>query len=141
VASEVAGLLFRAHRLASRRLADALKPLGLTPALASVLVRVGLADGTTSGEISAELGVTAPSVSQAVGALASMGYVERRPDPTDRRRTVPVLTEDGREAVGEVLAAKKQVFASPGSLRGPEIGRLVVCLRRLVEVLDSSETL
>lgn len=56
--------------------------------------------GTSRGQrldLPYELGVTKQAVSQLVDNLVNRGFLERGPDPMDRRRNVLHLTERGRE--------------------------------------------
>jgi DNA-binding MarR family transcriptional regulator len=61
---------------------------------------------TTGGpreDLPAGLGVSKQAVSQAIDALFNRGYLERGPDPGDRRRIALKLTERGREVVDAVV--------------------------------------
>jgi DNA-binding MarR family transcriptional regulator len=57
------------------------------------------ATGTPRQDLPAELGVTKQAVSQAIDKLVNRGYLNRRPDPGDRRRIALELTERGQQAV------------------------------------------
>jgi DNA-binding MarR family transcriptional regulator/catechol 2,3-dioxygenase-like lactoylglutathione lyase family enzyme len=48
------------------------------------------------------LGVSKQAVSQAIDVLVNRGYVDRSPDPSDRRRITLELTERGHEVVAAV---------------------------------------
>lgn len=48
-------------------------------------------------ELAQRLGVTSAAASGIVDRLVARGHAERRPHPTDRRRTVVVATRSGRE--------------------------------------------
>ncbi len=65
-----------------------------------------LAGIDTSGgprqDLPSELGVTKQAVSQVIDVLVNRGYLERRPDPGDRRRVALELTDRGREVVAAV---------------------------------------
>jgi DNA-binding MarR family transcriptional regulator len=56
-----------------------------------------------AGEVGRRLQVTSAATTQIVDRLAQRGHVERRPHPTDRRRTLVQLTESGRSEVLEHL--------------------------------------
>ena len=62
-----------------------------------------LAGIDTSGgprqDLPSELGVTKQAVSLVIDTLVNRGYLDRRPDPDDRRRVDLELTDRGREAV------------------------------------------
>jgi DNA-binding MarR family transcriptional regulator len=78
------------------------------------LQRIGISDlpkngafilfGVLSGdgdraELPAGLGVSKQAVSQVIEVLVNLGYLDRRPDGSDRRRVVLELTERGHEVV------------------------------------------
>jgi DNA-binding MarR family transcriptional regulator/catechol 2,3-dioxygenase-like lactoylglutathione lyase family enzyme len=54
-------------------------------------------------DLPADLGVTRQAVSQAIDTLVNRGYLDRSPDPADRRRIVLKLTERGQQVVDAVL--------------------------------------
>jgi DNA-binding MarR family transcriptional regulator len=54
-------------------------------------------------DLPSELGVTKQAVSQIIDTLVNRGYLNRSPDPGDRRRITLELTERGQEVVGAVL--------------------------------------
>jgi DNA-binding MarR family transcriptional regulator len=62
------------------------------------------ADGITVSELARLAGVRKQSMAQAVDQLERMGYVERRPNPRDRRSRLVFLTERG-ESVRPVTHA------------------------------------
>jgi DNA-binding MarR family transcriptional regulator len=76
------------------------------------VVLAGIADtGATRPDVTAELGVTKQAVSQIIDALVSRGYVDRGPDPQDRRRISLELTERGWQVVDAVVRGVEAVDA------------------------------
>jgi len=63
-------------------------------------------DGTRLTVIAARAGLTHQAVGEVVAELERRGYVERRPDPDDRRARLVCLTDDGkalvRAAIGHI---------------------------------------
>jgi len=53
-------------------------------------------DGIRLTELAARSEMTHQSMSELVGILEQRGYVERRPDPSDRRARLVCLTAEGR---------------------------------------------
>lgn len=51
--------------------------------------------GTRQTELAERLGVTKQSLGETVDALERLGYVERRPDPADRRARLVCITARG----------------------------------------------
>jgi DNA-binding MarR family transcriptional regulator len=72
-----------------------------------------LAGIDTSGgprqDLPSELGVTKQAVSQVLDLLVNRGYLEREPDPDDRRRVRLSLTERGEDVVAAVLRGVEAV--------------------------------
>lgn len=68
--------------------------------------------GTRLTELAARAGVTHQSMSELVSGLAQRGYLERRPDPGDRRARIVHLTDKGkrmaRRAVKEMAAIEAE---------------------------------
>ena len=69
------------------------------------------ATGGPRPDLPAGLGVTKQAVSQAIEILASRGYLERNPDPGDRRRITLALTGRGQEVVDAVVRGVESVDA------------------------------
>ncbi|HEX4343996.1 MAG TPA: MarR family transcriptional regulator [Solirubrobacteraceae bacterium] len=65
--------------------------------------------GTSVSEVAMAYGVTKQAGSQLVDALVLRGYVERVPDPEDRRRMNVALTERGRGAATVLREAVERV--------------------------------
>jgi DNA-binding MarR family transcriptional regulator len=55
--------------------------------------------GTRLTELAGRAGMTHQSMGELVSALVGLGYLERVPDPVDRRARLVVLTPRGRTAV------------------------------------------
>jgi DNA-binding MarR family transcriptional regulator len=57
----------------------------------------------TVGELAARLGLTLPTVSGVLADLDRAGFVERRPDPADRRRTIAAIVSAQAPLIDEWL--------------------------------------
>ncbi|WP_238012468.1 helix-turn-helix domain-containing protein [Dactylosporangium sp. AC04546] len=129
-----AQVLFALQGELFRRLGEA-GHAALRPRHGAVLAYVD-ADGTRAATLSALSGQHKQVISTLVDELVELGYVERRPDPQDRRAKLVVPTELGldmmrrsdeivtdierrhAEAVGpEAYAAFKRVFREVATLR------------------------
>ena len=109
---------------------------GLTPTQAEILSQLA-AGPMRSGDLARGLGVSAPTLTDAVTTLAAKGLAERRPDPQERRAALVALTPRGAGAVAllpdipETIAPVLEGLTEPdraGLLRG-----LVLVIRGLQE--------
>jgi MarR family transcriptional regulator for hemolysin len=66
-----------------RRIATA--GLGLTPGEARTLVRIATLEGSRQLDIAQRMGIEPMTLSTYLDRLQSLGLIERRPDPADRR--------------------------------------------------------
>jgi len=107
----------------------------LRPALLAVGQHVR-ADGSRVTELAELSMLTKPTVVHMVDELERLGYVERRPDPTDGRAKLVVLTERGREAEAAGREAIAQIRDAWAELIGERsMARLEADLRTLREAL------
>jgi DNA-binding MarR family transcriptional regulator len=89
--------------------------------------------GGTAGRLVRELGVSKQAASQLIDTLVLRGYLEREPDPEDRRRVTIVVTERGRAAAAAVLSGVEAVDAElaeriePDQLAGMRAGLVALC--------------
>lgn len=71
-------------------------------------------DGTAHADLMQRLTVSGPSVTALVDGLVARGYVERRKDPDDGRRTAFHLTRDGHDALEDADNAVVACLAELG---------------------------
>lgn len=116
---------FVAEGLARRGFGD------LRPALLAVGQHVG-ADGTRITELAERALLTKATVVHAVDELERLGYVVRRPDPTDGRAKLVVPTERAHEAERAARDAIAEIRDAWAELIGErEMAELEAGLRRL----------
>jgi DNA-binding MarR family transcriptional regulator len=98
------------------------------------------AEGIRVSELARLARVRKQTTAQAVEQLERMGYVERRPDPHDRRARLVFLTERG-EAVRPIsLAAGRRVEERWAKLTSPEeIESLRTALQTVLSELNAQE--
>ena len=110
------GILLRGpYQAIVRRIADELAEAGfddIRPAHTAVFQHIK-ADGSRLSELAQRAQLTKQSMGYLVDYLEERGYVERRPDPTDRRASLILLTERGWE---QVRAALRIIWSSPASV-------------------------
>jgi DNA-binding MarR family transcriptional regulator len=94
------------------------------------------ADGITVSELARLAGVRKQSMAQAVDQLERMGYVERRPNPRDRRSRLVFLTERGESVRPVTHATAERVEQRWAELTSPdELEALRASLLRLLTEL------
>ena len=96
-------------------------------------------DGTRLTELAARADMTHQSMSQVVASLEQRGYVERRPDPTDRRARLVCLTPDGQK-LRRIGTAKIREIEKVWQARWQESGIDADVRTALLSALDSTDT-
>jgi DNA-binding MarR family transcriptional regulator/catechol 2,3-dioxygenase-like lactoylglutathione lyase family enzyme len=71
-------------------------------------------------DLPAGLGVSKQAVSQAIDVLVNRGYVDRSPDPSDRRRITLELTPRGHEVVAAVWRGTEAIDSQLAARVSPE---------------------
>lgn len=90
------------------------------------------AAGIQVSELTRLARVRKQTMAQAVEELERLGYVERRPDPADRRGRLVFLTPRGESVRPVAIAAGRRVEARWAELTGPEE---IESLRRSLQAL------
>jgi DNA-binding MarR family transcriptional regulator len=90
--------LSQANNLRAER---SLTRLGLTLAQGAALRVLAVSPGLSSAELARRVGVTAPSIKQAVDDLVARSLVERRPRPTHGRVIELRVTDSGLALAGQ----------------------------------------
>ncbi len=108
--------------LFDRLRADGLRRRNLTLPRRRLLMFLHESGRLRSSELAQRLAVTPRAVTALVDGLVDSGYVERRPDPSDRRATFVELTDSGTEICSDMQKSfdsfAAQLFAgiSPGDV-------------------------
>lgn len=109
--------LVRAHQIVVRRIDAALKPLDLTFARYELLQLLSFTrtGALPMAKVGARLQVHPTSVTSAVDRLQTQGFVEREPDPSDRRSVLARITPAGRRVAARATTIlNRDVFEQPG---------------------------
>jgi DNA-binding MarR family transcriptional regulator len=123
------GVLFECSRLLTRRFDARLAEMGFTRQQWLVLNTVERREGLRQTELSEAIGLGGAAVGKLVDALQRTAWLERRPDPEDRRANRLHLTRRARHVLGATRERFEQLHAAPASALSP--GRQQVLVSRL----------
>ncbi len=84
---------------------------GLSGASWRVLAYLYREDGLTQTKLADLLEVSRPAIGQMIDRLEAGGFVERRPDPSDRRSWVVYLSSESHTKVEELMLASRAIEA------------------------------
>jgi DNA-binding MarR family transcriptional regulator len=108
----------------------------LRPSHGNAMEQLELEDGLRLTDLASRAGITAQSMGELVDDLEVKGYVERRPDPGDRRAKRIHLTDRGRKNARVAKRATADVEDHLAELLGQQRYRL---LRRALEDIIAAE--
>ena len=93
--------------------------------------------GTDASQLITQMGVSKQAVSKLVDALVTLGFVDRKPNAADRRRTDLRLSAKGRQAadvIGEAVRTTEETLVS--ELGATRFEDLVQMLTQLTQRMD-----
>ena len=83
--------------------------------LAMIVLNIDMLEGTPSTQLGPNMGMESTSLSRSLNKLENYGYITRKPDPDDKRKSIIQLTKTGlagREVAKEiVLEFNNKVFS------------------------------
>ena len=93
-------MLGRAYSLLGFQIVDGVVGAGFPqkPSHSAVFAQIKM-EGSRLTDLARGANITPQSMGELVDELEELGYVERRPDPTDRRAKLIVLTDRGRACI------------------------------------------
>jgi DNA-binding MarR family transcriptional regulator len=80
-----------------------LSSFGITPPQYFVFNALWMGDGISIGELCGRVSLDSSTITGIIDRLEKSGYVERRPNPQDRRSALVYLTTKARELAPEIL--------------------------------------
>ena len=135
----IAGLLNEVKVAAVRKLFERLRLEGFSHVREGHGCVFGFIDierGSRLTELAERAGLTKQAVGEAVAEMESFGYVERVPDPGDKRATIIKLTPSGLEA----CLTGRRIFAEIEREWAEEFGEeLLAKMREAAERIAASE--
>ncbi len=105
------------------------------PAHGSVMEQLDFEDGLRLTDLARGAGMTPQAIGELVDQLESLGYVERRPDPADRRAKRIYRTQRARRASEAAFETAHRIDGELSELLGPD--RLEALKRDLVRIVES----
>jgi DNA-binding MarR family transcriptional regulator len=94
------------------------------------------ANGVSPGELSDFCGVTAPRIAAALRGMEQKGWVVRATSPTDRRRTIVSITDEGHAAFAEFRSKHGATIESLlGELGEDDAREFMRIAERIVSIL------
>jgi MarR family transcriptional regulator, transcriptional regulator for hemolysin len=96
-------VLFETARLMSKRFDQRAKGLGLTRAQCQVLVHLVRHEGINQAGLAELLELEPISLARCVDRMEQTGWIERRPDPSDRRARLLYMTDKARPLFDRIL--------------------------------------
>ena len=121
-----------------RRIATA--GLGLTPGEARALVRIASLEGSRQLDIAQRMGIEPMTLSTYLDRLQSLGYIERRPDPADRRAKLIFTTPSAADLITNIRTEQIELMQHVTSGIGEEaLGLLRQQLKQLRANLTAIE--
>jgi DNA-binding MarR family transcriptional regulator len=135
----IAGLLNEVKVAAVRKLFERLRSEGfehVREGHGCVFGFIDIDQGSRLTEMADRAGLTKQAVGEAVAELETLGYVERVPDPTDRRAKIVMLTPSGLDA----CLTGRRIFSEIEREWAEEFGEeLVSAMREAAERIAASE--
>jgi DNA-binding MarR family transcriptional regulator len=132
-AAQLLSALLQVAHAVQGSLERSVEPCGLSLAKMGALRILNDADGPVPlGQLACKLCCVKSNVTQLVDRLEGEGLVQRIPDPADRRSVLALITDAGRERLGEALDARDRAEAALlADLDEAELGRLTTLFQRV----------
>ena len=135
-------LLYDAARLMRRDFERRAKQLGLTRAQYSVLAHLARNEGTNQAAAADVLEIEPITLVRLLDRLEAAGWVERRPDPNDRRARLLYLTDKAHPILDQMFALSLETrdLALTG-IREPDREAMIEMLITIRQNLSSRDPL
>lgn len=94
-----------------------------------------------TGQLAAELRISAPAITQLTDRLLRKGLIERRAHADDRRCVIVALSEKGAHLVNQFRERRREIFIRAlAGLSEAEQKQVIEVLGRVVKALESYES-
>lgn len=127
--------IMRVHQLVMARLNDELRPWELTYPRYEALMLLFLSrtGSLPLGKMGARLQVHPTSVTNLIDGLEKLGYVTRAAHPSDRRTTLAMISDRGREVAQDATTALNAIRFGTGEMSRTDLATVTDVLRRMRE--------
>jgi len=130
-------LIMDAARLLRRHFEQRSRHLGMTSAQMQILGRIALNEGINQAGLASLLDMEPITVCRHIDRMEAAGFVERHPDPNDRRVRLLHITDEGRALLPEMRALANSIFEeAQAGLGEKERAALLTGLEHLVSNLS-----
>ena len=127
-------------RLLEKNLAQAIRPLGLTPGQFPVLLALWERDGRTQKALVSITDVEQATMANTLARMERDGLIRREADPQDNRSRLVFLTERARALEQEATAAAEAINAlACAGLPSGEREAMLAAMRRLIRNLSATD--
>ena len=133
--ANIGGLLGKSSRMMSNALDAKLRPLGLTSQQWSLLAVLSTSGGRNQTELAKTLLKTKASVGSLINYLETKGCVTRQVSSSDRRETIVVLTNVGREIYTKSKPLVEDVITR--ATQGIELDDLIRTQATLIQMIEN----
>ncbi|MEQ8602988.1 MAG: MarR family winged helix-turn-helix transcriptional regulator [Marivibrio sp.] len=132
VTEQIGHLLRRAHQRATAVFQETLDDPGMTPMQLAALMRLVDAGPVSQNRLGRETAMDPATIQGVIRRLEERGLIERRPDPSDRRRTLLSASEaGGRLAQALIPSAEKVSARTLDPLSESERRALIALLKKI----------
>ena len=124
-------------RLFGRRFSHNGRRLGLTRAQCRTLARIARHEGINQAGLADLLEIRPMTLVRQIDRMEDAGWIERRPDPADRRARLLFLTDKARPILGRIRAVANETRDEAlARLSPPEKAQLLALLTRVHATLS-----
>lgn len=110
---ESAGFMInQCARVFERRMAEAIKPLGVAPAYLPVLFTLAELGSATQSELAKIVAIQQPTMALTLRRMERDGLISRTPDDADQRRAIVRLTAKAKHLLPQVEVHARQINAA-----------------------------
>src|SRR5665213_4067837 len=102
-------VLHEAARLLGKRFDQKARAIGLSRAQCQVLFRLAVSEGMNQARLADMLEIEPISLARLIDRMEQAGWVERRPDPTDRRAWKLYMTEKAKPLFSQMIEVGREV--------------------------------